>query len=79
MAALCLNRYVSTLGLSLRERVCSRILFYVLVFSTMAMLNRILPDPHAAEAAKWEALGVAKPYLGVPYEQVERELFRMSR
>ncbi len=76
---LCLNRGVSTLGLSLRERVCSRILFYVLVFSTMAILSHILPDPHAAEAAKWEALGVAKPYLGVPYEQVERELFRMSR
>lgn len=70
---------MSTLGLSLRERLCSRILFYVLVFSTMAVLSRILPDPYAVEAAKWEALGVAKPYLGVPYEQVERELYRMSR
>lgn len=76
---LCLNRGVSTLGLSLRDRVCSRILFYVLVFTTMTVLSRILPDPDAAESAKWEALGVAKPYLGVPYEQVQRELFRMSR
>lgn len=70
---------VSTLGLSLRERVCSRALFYLLVFTAMALLNRILPDPAVAEAAKWEALGVAKPYFAVPYEEIERELFRQSK
>lgn len=38
-----------------------------------------MPDPAAAEAAKWESVGVVRPYLGVPYEGVERMLFRMSR
>lgn len=71
--------FVSTLGLSLRERLCSRALFYLLVFTTMALLNRILPDPAVAEAAKWESLGVAKPYIAVPYEEIERELFRQSK
>jgi hypothetical protein len=70
---------MTTLGLSLRERVSSRLLFYVLLVSGLAMVNRVLPDPAALEAARWEALGVAKPYLGVPYERVERELFRQSR
>lgn len=70
---------MSTLGLSLRERVCSRALFYLLVVTSMAVLNRILPDPTVAEAAKWEALGVAKPYIAVPYDEIERELFRHSK
>lgn len=70
---------VSTLGLSLQERVCSRILFYVLVFSGLGVMNRFLPDRAEAEAAKWESLGVARTFIVVPYGQVERELFRQSK
>ena len=67
---------MSTLGLSLRERIYSRLLFYSLVFAGMAAMNRALPDPEAVEAAKWEKLGVAKPFIAVPIEEVERYLVR---
>ncbi|MCB1204309.1 MAG: hypothetical protein KDN18_08610 [Verrucomicrobiae bacterium] len=70
---------VNTLGLTLRERLCSRLFFYILVFSGMWALNRALPDPLAQERAEEIALGVARPYIAVPYADVERELFRMSR
>lgn len=70
---------MSTLGLSLRERVISRLLFYGLVVSGMWAMNRALPDPVTQEMAEAAALGVARPYIAVPYEQVERELFRISR
>lgn len=63
----------------MRERVLSRLLFYSLVVSGMWAVNRALPDPVAQEKAEAAALGVARPYIAVPYEQVERELFRMSR
>jgi len=70
---------VSTLGLTLRERVCSRLVFYLLVFSGMWAANRILPDRAEAEAAKWAALGVARPYIAVPIEELEMIVIRESR
>lgn len=70
---------MSTLGLTLRERLCSRLLFYILVFSGMWAMNRALPDPAAQERAEEIALGVARPYIAVPFAEVERELFRLSR
>lgn len=63
----------------MRERALSRLLFYGLVVSGMWAVNRALPDPVAQEKTEAAALGVARPYIAVPYEQVERELFRMSR
>ncbi len=42
-------------------------------------MNRFMPDPGAVEAAKWEALGVARAYIAVPVEEVERMLVRESR
>ena len=70
---------MSTLGLSLRERVCSRLLFYSLVFAGMGLMNRLVPDPAEVEAAKWERLGVARPYIAVPIEELERILVLESR
>ncbi len=70
---------VSTLGLSLRERVYSRLLFYSLVLAGMWAMNRVVPDPAEVEAAKWEKLGVARPYIAVPIEEIERILVRESR
>lgn len=67
------------MGLSLRERVCSRLLFYAIVVSGLWAMNRLMPDPAAVEEAKWEALGVARAYIAVPVEEVERLLIRESR
>ncbi len=71
--------FVSTLGSTSRERALSRLIFYSLVLSSLWTMNRLVPDSAEAEAAKWEALGVARPYIGVPVEEVERILFRASR
>ncbi len=70
---------MSTLGLSLRERVFSRLLFYSLVLAGMWAMNRFVPDPAEVEAAKWDRLGVAKPYIAIPVEELERILVRESR
>ncbi len=70
---------MSTLGLSLRERVYSRLLFYSLVLAGMWAMNRVVPDPAEVEAAKWEKLGVARPYIAVPIEELERIIVRESR
>lgn len=71
--------FVSTLGISQRDRLASRVAFYLLVGLAFWTTHRLVPDPAVAEAAKWEALGVAQPYIAVPYEEVERRLFRASR
>jgi hypothetical protein len=68
-----------TLGLNLWQRLAGRLVFYGLVLSGLWAVGRSVPDPAAAEAAKWEAAGVAKPYIAIPYEAIERELFRLSR
>lgn len=70
---------VSTLGLSLRERVYSRLLFYSLVLAGMWAMNRAIPDPAEMEEAKWEQLGVARPYIAVPIEELEMIIVRESR
>jgi hypothetical protein len=45
----------------------------------MWAMNRVVPDPAEVEAAKWEKLGVARPYIAVPIEELERILVRESR
>lgn len=70
---------MSTLGSTFRERVGSRLVFYGLVVSGLWGMNRLVPDPSAVEAAKWESLGVARAYIAVPVEEVERLLVRESR
>lgn len=45
----------------------------------MWAMNRVVPDPAEVEAAKWEKLGVARPYIAVPIEEIERILVRESR
>ena len=70
---------MATLGLTSGQRLVGRLVFYGLVLSGLWAAGRGVPDPAAAEAARWESAGVARPYIGVPYEEVERMLFRMSR
>ena len=70
---------MSTLGLTLRERLLSRLLFYALVGSGVWGMNRVLPDPGEIEAARWESLGVARPYIAVPIEEIEDWIVRESR
>jgi hypothetical protein len=53
--------------------------FYLLVGTVMWTLNHVLPDPAELEARKWEAMGVARPYIAVPVSDVDFAIFRESR
>lgn len=74
-----LIRFVSTLGISQRERFFSRMRFYLVVVTVMWSLNHALPAPAEFEARNWEALGVMRPYLGVPFSEVDFSIFGQSR
>ena len=71
--------FVNTLGISQKERILSRISFYLLVVLVMWGTNRLLPDFDALEAQRWETRGVARPYIAVPMSEMERVLFSESR
>jgi len=70
---------VNTLGISQKERILSRIRFYLLVMLVMWGTNRLIPDFEALEAQRWEARGVARPYIAVPLSELDRILIRESR
>lgn len=70
---------MNTLGISQKERVLSRISFYLLVLAVMWGTNRLIPDFDALEAQRWEARGVARPYIAVPVTELERLLISESR
>ena len=68
-----------TLGVSRRDRMISRICFYLVVGMVMWGTNRLIPDFAALEAQKWEASGVARAYIAVPMNEMEKILIRESR
>jgi len=70
---------VNTLGISQKERLLSRISFYLLVILVMWGTNRLIPDFDALEEHRWEARGVARPYIAVPMSEMERILISESR
>lgn len=70
---------VNTLGISQKERLLSRISFYLLVVLVLWGTNRLIPDFDALEAQRWEARGVARPYIAVPMSEMERVLISESR
>ncbi len=70
---------VSTLGISQRERLVSRICFYAIVSLVMWGANRFVPDFASLEAERWEARGVARPYIAVPISELEMIVIRESR
>lgn len=65
-----LNDDVSTLDVSTRDRVISRICFYLLVLGVFWMTNRLLPDWETIEREKWEARGVPTPLIAVPLSEL---------
>jgi hypothetical protein len=70
---------VNTLGISQKERLLSRISFYLLVVLVMWGTNRLIPDFDALEAQRWEDRGVARPYIAVPLSELDRILISESR
>jgi len=71
--------FMNTLGISEKERLLSRISFYLLVVLVMWGTNRLVPDFDALEAQRWEERGVARPYIAVPLSELERSLISESR
>jgi len=41
--------------------------------------NLLVPDFEVLEAQRWEARGVARPYIAVPISEIERIIVRESR
>lgn len=67
----CSNRGVGSLGISRKERRISRVVFYLLVILVMWGTNLLTPDFKALEAQRWEAQGVARPYIAVSASEWE--------
>lgn len=61
---------VSTLGVSTRDRIISRVCFYLLVLGVVWTTNQLLPDWEAIEQEKWEARGVVSPLIAVPLSEL---------
>lgn len=70
---------VSTLGLTLRQRVMSRLVFYSLLFLGLWAGNRVLPEAADGSGGVGPREAVARPYIAVPYDEIERELSRLNR
>jgi hypothetical protein len=71
--------FVNTLGISQKDRLLSRISFYMLVTLVLWVTNHLIPDFEALEAQRWEDRGVARPYIAVPMSEMERILISESR
>lgn len=65
---------MSTLGISVGQRVGSRISFYLLLGLVMWTTNRLLPSQAEWERQQWAARGVVQPLIGVPIEDVPKML-----
>lgn len=61
---------MNQLGVSTRERILSRIGFYLLLLGVVWTTNRLLPDWTAMEEAKWESRGVVAPLIAVPLSEL---------
>lgn len=61
---------MSTLGVRTRDRVISRISFYLLVFGVLWITNHLLPDWNALEEEKWAERGVVPFYIAVPLSEL---------
>lgn len=61
---------MSQLGVSTRDRIISRICFYLLVLAVVWTTNALLPDWTAIENEKWEARGVVPPLIAVPLSEL---------
>ncbi|MDF1825604.1 MAG: hypothetical protein P1U68_13235 [Verrucomicrobiales bacterium] len=61
---------MSSLDVSTRDRVISRICFYLLVLAVFWTTNRLLPDWESIEREKWEARGVVTPLIAVPSSEL---------
>lgn len=70
---------VDTLGISRKERRISRVFFYLLVLFVMWGTNLLVPDFQVLEAGRWEARGVARPYIAVSPAEWEAILRREGR
>ena len=61
---------MNTLGVSTRDRIISRVCFYLLLLAVVWTTNRLLPDWEAIEREKWEARGVVPPLIAVPLSEL---------
>lgn len=65
---------MSTLGISVGQRVGSRVSFYLLLGLIMWTTNRLLPNQAEWERQQWADRGVVQPLIGVPVEDVQKIL-----
>jgi hypothetical protein len=65
---------VNHLGVSARDRIISRVCFYLLVPGVVWTTNYLLPDWEAIEREKWEARGVVPPLIAVPLSELSSRL-----
>ncbi len=61
---------MNTLGISLKERVISRMVFYIGFGITMWLLNRIVPEPVEQAYAQWEIVDPTVPLIAVPLSEL---------
>lgn len=61
---------MNTLGISLKERVISRVVFYLCVGFTMWVLNKIVPEPMVQAYAQWEIVDPTAPLIAVPLSEL---------
>ncbi|MEM1443469.1 MAG: hypothetical protein AAGF67_14070 [Verrucomicrobiota bacterium] len=61
---------VNQLGVSTRDRILSRVSFYLLLLGVVWTTNHLLPDWTAIEQAKWESQGVVTPLIAVPLSEL---------
>lgn len=55
---------------SWRQRLISRVLFYMTVVAVLSAVERLVRDPVVTASEFDKKLGVAQPYFGVPFEKV---------
>lgn len=67
-------------GLSLRQRIVSRVVFYLIVFGGLDVLSRLVVPAAPRYSDPGDVMPyVARAYHGVPVESVEELLVRASR
>ena len=65
---------MNKLEISARERLISRICFYVLVYAVFWGANFMLPDYDRIEREHYARLGVIEPIIGVPVSELPPEI-----
>ncbi len=71
---------MNPLGPSFRQRLASRIAFYVIVFGGLDLLSRIVVPAASRDPGPTDPIPyVARAYHGVPLSEVEELLVRASR